>query len=65
MLFSEWYRFVSRFQTVPFPILWGPFQVHQIQLVSPSPHVSQFFLVLWQGPSSRLIMIIILLQEGL
>ena len=37
-----WSRLVLRFQTLsaPWPSLLGPFQVHQLQLVSPSPSCS-------------------------
>ena len=50
MLGSEWSRFFHRFLIVliPFPILWGPFQVLQLQMVSLSPKCSTLFLVLWQ-----------------
>ena len=37
-----------------FSILWRPFRVHQLQLISPSPTCSTVFLVLRQGPSNCL-----------
>ena len=38
--------------TVTYLSIWGSFQVHQSQLVSPSPSCSPTFLVLWRGPST-------------
>ena len=37
---------------VSFPYIRRPFQVHQLQLVSPSPSCFTAFLVRWQHPSS-------------
>ena len=53
MLQSGWSQFYLWFSIllVPFPRLWGPFQVHQLQLVSLSILSSTAFLVLWQGLS--------------
>ena len=53
MLYSKWFRFFicSPILLVPFLSLWGPFQVHQLSLVSPSPSCSTAFLICCQGPS--------------
>ena len=49
MLYFEWSQFFLRFPTVIiiFPILWRPFQVHQIHLVSPSVTCSTFFFLVF------------------
>ena len=49
-------RFVLEFPTPPALLLslWEVFQVHQLQLVSPSSSSSIAFSVLWQGLSIRL-----------
>ena len=52
---SEWSRFFFGFSTVP--IFWKVFQVHQLQLVLPSPACS-IFLVLLQGPSIQIIFLL-------
>ena len=46
-------RFILRFPSHPAPLprLWEPFQVRQLQLVSPSLSCSTAFLVLGQDPS--------------
>ena len=36
----------------PSSSIWGPFRVHQLQLVSPSPSCSIAFLVLWKSLST-------------
>ena len=56
MLYFGYFRLVLRFSTllVPLQNLWRPFQVRQLQLVSPSPLYFIAFRVLWQISSTGL-----------
>ena len=56
MLWSVWSRFFFWFPIPPvfFRILWRLFQMHQLQLASPTPSCFSVFFVLWQDPSIRL-----------
>ena len=45
------FRLISNSSSLLSEVLWIPFQVHQLQLVSPSPSCCTDLLVLWQGPS--------------
>ena len=49
---TGWPLLVLWFQSLPvsWPILWGSFQVHQLQLVSPSPSCSIASSALLQNP---------------